>query len=157
MRRGSVLAVCALAVVLLIAGTTVALVTGRTGGGDVALPVAQPTRTPAAADSAAERVERISESIRASLQAEVPAAGGLAKVVNAVTRTVGDRGRVFSVNTGDDAVSALVVVAPVGVSRAIKVPDPREPATACFLFTRAAGASVFVRTRLPGCEMALAL
>ncbi len=74
-----------------------------------------------------------------------------------MTRTVGVRGRVLSVSTGDDAVSALVVVAPVGVSRAIKVPDPREPATACFLFTRAAGASVFVRTRLPGCEMALAL
>ena len=144
---------------MLVAVTAAILVAGRSGDA-AALADARPTPSPTAAapgSAAAERVERISESIRASLEADVPAAGGLAEVADAVTRTVGVRGRVLSVNTGDDAVSALVVVAPVGVSRAIKVPDPREPATACFLFTRAAGASVFVRTRLPGCEMALAL
>lgn len=156
MRRGSVLAVCALCAVL-VAALAVVLVTSRSGDGDVAPPVVQPTATPTAADSAADRVERISEAIRVSLEADVPTAGGPDEVVNAVTRSVGDRGRVQTVDTGDDALTVLVVVAPTGVSRAIKVPDPREPATACFLFTRAAGASAFVRRRLPGCEMALAL
>ena len=105
MRRGSVLAVCGLAALLLVAVTAAILVAGRSGDA-AALADVRPTPSPTAAapgSAAAKRVE------------------------------------------------------PVGVSRAIKVPDPREPATACFLFTRAAGASVFVRTRLPGCEMALAL
>lgn len=156
MRRGSVLAVSALAAVFVVAATSAVLVTGRSGGGDVPLPLLRPTTAPAA-DADVERVESISESIRASLDVAVPATGDLDEVSDAVQATVGDRGRVQSVGTGDDAVSALVVVAPRGVSNAIKVPDPREPATACFLFTRAAGASVFVRTRLPGCEMGVTL
>jgi hypothetical protein len=155
MRRGWVLAWCALAAALLVAAACVLVIGRGDPGADGSLVVAPPTSS--VPDPDVERVERLSESIKDSLDAGVPAAGSLEDLSEEVVRTVGVRGRVQSVSTSDDAVSVLVVVAPTGASRAMKVPDAREPATACFLFTRAARAATFVRTRLPGCEMAVAL